>query len=75
MRSAIEAAFLGIMVFGWQRVNPYIHYLSTILVTFGANLSSFWILVLLKLLQFINFNPLTILTGCQIFSGCLTTIP
>ncbi|MEB3336329.1 MAG: cytochrome ubiquinol oxidase subunit I [Leptolyngbyaceae bacterium] len=40
----LEAAFLGIMVFGWERVNPVIHYLSTILVAFGANLSTFWIL-------------------------------
>lgn len=40
----LEAAFLGIMVFGWERVNPTIHYLSTILVAFGANLSTFWIL-------------------------------
>ncbi len=40
----LEAAFLGIMVFGWERVNPVIHYLATILVAFGANLSTFWIL-------------------------------
>lgn len=40
----LEAAFLGIMVFGWERVNPVIHYISTILVAFGANLSTFWIL-------------------------------
>jgi cytochrome d ubiquinol oxidase subunit I len=40
----LEAAFLGIMVFGWERVNPLIHYLATILVAFGANLSTFWIL-------------------------------
>lgn len=40
----LEAAFLGIMVFGWERVNPIIHYVSTILVAVGANLSTFWIL-------------------------------
>jgi cytochrome d ubiquinol oxidase subunit I len=40
----LEAASLGIMVFGWERVNPTIHYISTILVAFGANLSTFWIL-------------------------------
>lgn len=40
----LEAAFLGIMVFGWERVNPVIHFISTILVAFGANLSTFWIL-------------------------------
>lgn len=40
----LEAAFLGIMVFGWERVNPVIHFISTIFVAFGANLSTFWIL-------------------------------
>jgi cytochrome d ubiquinol oxidase subunit I len=40
----LEASFLGIMIFGWERVHPIIHYLATILVAFGANLSTFWIL-------------------------------
>lgn len=40
----LEAAFLGIMLFGWERVNPAIHFLSTILVAVGANLSTLWIL-------------------------------
>ncbi|NJM74312.1 MAG: cytochrome ubiquinol oxidase subunit I [Scytonema sp. RU_4_4] len=40
----LEAAFLGIMLFGWERVNPIIHYVSTILVAVGANLSTLWIL-------------------------------
>ena len=40
----LEAAFLGIMLFGWERVNPVIHFMSTILVAVGANLSTLWIL-------------------------------
>ncbi|WP_096621108.1 cytochrome ubiquinol oxidase subunit I [Calothrix sp. NIES-3974] len=44
MAFMLEASFLGIMMFGWERVNPAIHYISTILVAFGANLSTFWIL-------------------------------
>ncbi|MEQ8541519.1 MAG: cytochrome ubiquinol oxidase subunit I [Coleofasciculus sp. D1-CHI-01] len=44
MAFMLEAAFLGIMVFGWQRVHPIMHYVATILVAFGANLSTFWIL-------------------------------
>ncbi|AFY57838.1 cytochrome bd-type quinol oxidase, subunit 1 [Rivularia sp. PCC 7116] len=47
----LEAAFLGIMVFGWERVNPKIHYLATILVAFGSNLSTFWILTANSWLQ------------------------
>lgn len=44
MAFMLEASFLGIMLFGWQRVPPVIHFISTILVAFGANLSTFWIL-------------------------------
>jgi cytochrome d ubiquinol oxidase subunit I len=44
MAFMLEAGFLGIMLFGWERVSPVIHYLATILVAFGANLSTFWIL-------------------------------
>ena len=44
MAFMLEASFLGIMLFGWERVPPLIHWLSTILVAFGANLSTFWIL-------------------------------
>jgi cytochrome bd ubiquinol oxidase subunit I len=45
MAFMLEAGFLGIMVFGWERVNPYIHLVATVMVAFGANLSTFWILI------------------------------
>lgn len=44
MAFMLEASFLGIMLFGWERVPPVIHWIATILVAFGANLSTFWIL-------------------------------
>ncbi|GAB4545947.1 MAG: cytochrome ubiquinol oxidase subunit I [Pleurocapsa sp.] len=44
MAFMLEASFLGIMLFGWERVPPLVHWLATILVAFGANLSTFWIL-------------------------------
>jgi cytochrome d ubiquinol oxidase subunit I len=44
MAFMLEASFLGIMLFGWERVPPIIHWISTMLVAFGANLSTFWIL-------------------------------
>jgi cytochrome bd ubiquinol oxidase subunit I len=44
MAFMLEAGFLGIMLFGWERVPPIVHWLATILVAFGANLSTFWIL-------------------------------
>lgn len=40
----IEAGFLGVMIFGWKKVSPRLHYLATLLVFFGVTLSAFWIL-------------------------------
>ncbi|MEM9242901.1 MAG: cytochrome ubiquinol oxidase subunit I [Pseudomonadota bacterium] len=40
----IEAGFLGVMIFGWNRVGKKLHYLSTLLVWLGVTLSAFWIL-------------------------------
>jgi cytochrome d ubiquinol oxidase subunit I len=40
----LEATFLGIMLFGWNRVPPNIHVLSAVLVAVGTSLSAFWIL-------------------------------
>jgi cytochrome d ubiquinol oxidase subunit I len=40
----LEAGFLGIMLFGWTRVGPRMHFLATVLVAVGTLLSTFWIL-------------------------------
>ncbi len=40
----LEAGFLGIMLFGWNRVSPRVHFLSTALVALGTLISTFWIL-------------------------------
>jgi cytochrome d ubiquinol oxidase subunit I len=40
----LEAGFLGIMLFGWNRVPRAVHFLSTCLVAAGASLSAFWIM-------------------------------
>jgi cytochrome d ubiquinol oxidase subunit I len=40
----LEAGFLGIMLFGWKRVPPIAHFLSTCLVALGATFSAFWIM-------------------------------
>jgi cytochrome d ubiquinol oxidase subunit I len=42
----LEAAFLGIMLYGQGRVSDRVHTLATFLVAFGTTLSAFWILVL-----------------------------
>ena len=38
----LEATFLGIMLFGMQRVPPWFHTLATALVAFGTTVSAFW---------------------------------
>ncbi|MFM7084685.1 MAG: cytochrome ubiquinol oxidase subunit I [Hyphomicrobium sp.] len=40
----LEASFLGIMLFGWNRVSPNLHVLSAVLVAIGTSVSAFWIL-------------------------------
>ena len=40
----LEASFLGVMLFGWNRVPPWLHTLASIIVAFGTALSGFWIL-------------------------------
>ncbi|MDX2257331.1 MAG: cytochrome ubiquinol oxidase subunit I [Hyphomicrobiaceae bacterium] len=40
----LEATFLGILLFGWNRVHPNMHVLAAILVAIGTSLSAFWIL-------------------------------
>jgi cytochrome bd ubiquinol oxidase subunit I len=42
----LEATFLGIMLFGINRVPNWLHTLSTFLVAFGTALSTFWIVAL-----------------------------
>lgn len=40
----LEASFLGIMLFGWERVSPRMHFASTCIVAIGTLISAFWIL-------------------------------
>lgn len=42
----LEATFLGVMLFGMNRVPPRLHTLATLLVAIGTSLSAFWILAL-----------------------------
>lgn len=40
----LEASFLGVMLFGWKKVGPRLHFLATVLVAIGTSISAFWIL-------------------------------
>lgn len=42
---ALESGFLGILIFGWNRVSPTVHLISTIGVFLGSMFSAVWIVV------------------------------
>lgn len=42
---ALESGFLGILLFGWNRVKPIVHFISTIGVFLGSLFSAVWIVV------------------------------
>ncbi|TXI67845.1 MAG: cytochrome ubiquinol oxidase subunit I [Flavobacterium sp.] len=41
----LESTFLGILIFGWNRVTPRVHFISTIGVFLGSMFSAVWIVV------------------------------
>jgi cytochrome d ubiquinol oxidase subunit I len=47
----LEATFLGVMLFGANRVPPWLHLTATVLVAVGTTLSAFWILALNSWMQ------------------------
>ncbi len=47
----LEATFLGIMLFGFNRVSNRTHTIATLLVAVGTTMSAFWILVLNSWMQ------------------------
>lgn len=57
----LESSFLGIMIFGWEKVTRGMHFLSTIIVAFGTLISAFWILAANSWMQ----TP----TGYEILEG------
>jgi cytochrome d ubiquinol oxidase subunit I len=42
---ALESGFLGILIFGWNRVSRGVHFFSTIMVFLGSMFSAVWIVV------------------------------
>lgn len=41
----LEAGFIGVMLFGWERCSPRMHYIATICVAAGAHFSAVWIVI------------------------------
>lgn len=40
----LEATFLGVMLFGWRRISPKLHFFATCMVALGTLVSTFWII-------------------------------
>lgn len=57
----LESSFLGIMIFGWEKVTRGMHFFSTIIVALGTLISTFWILAANSWMQ----TP----TGYEILEG------
>ncbi len=47
----LEAGFLGVMLFGMEKVGRGLHYMATCLVAFGTLLSAFWIITVNSWMQ------------------------
>jgi cytochrome d ubiquinol oxidase subunit I len=41
----LESGFLAILLFGWNKVSPLMHFFSTLMVCLGATFSAVWIVV------------------------------
>ncbi len=41
----LESGFLAVLVFGWDRVSPKMHFFSTVMVSLGSIFSAVWIVV------------------------------
>jgi cytochrome d ubiquinol oxidase subunit I len=42
---ALESGFLGILIFGWNRVSSRVHFFSAVMVFLGSMFSAIWIVV------------------------------
>lgn len=47
----LESTFLGLWIFGWDKVSKNLHAMAIWLVAIGSNLSAFWILVANSFMQ------------------------
>lgn len=41
----LESGFLALLLFGWDKVGPRLHFFSTLMVCLGAHFSAIWIVV------------------------------
>jgi len=74
MAFLLEATFVGLMFFGWDRLSKGGHLFATAMVALGTNLSALWILIANGWMQNpvgARFNPETMRMEIQDFSAVL----
>jgi cytochrome d ubiquinol oxidase subunit I len=67
----LESTFVGLMVFGWERLSPVSHLVATYMAALGANLSALWILVANGFMQNpvgAYFDPVTLRMQLESFT-------
>ncbi len=65
----LESGFLAILVFGWNKVGPKMHFFSTIMVSLGSMMSAVWIVVANSWQQTpAGYHLVTYKAGSQIFT-------
>jgi cytochrome d ubiquinol oxidase subunit I len=70
----MESTFVGLMVFGWERLTKAQHLIVTYLVALSSNLSALWILVANGFMQDprgAHFNPITMRMELHSFTDLL----
>ena len=70
----MESTFVGLMVFGWDRLSKSQHLIVTYFVALGSNLSALWILIANGFMQDPRgafFNPLTMRMELESFLSML----
>jgi cytochrome d ubiquinol oxidase subunit I len=70
----LEATFVGLFFFGWERLSRVAHLVVTALVALGSSLSALWILIANGWMQYpvgAHFNPQTMRMELASFSDVL----
>ena len=70
----LEATFVGLMVFGWEKLSRPAHLMVTFFVALGTNLSALWILIANGWMQHpagAEFNPMTMRMEVSDFGAVL----
>lgn len=79
----LESGFLAILLFGWNKVGPKLHFFATCMVCLGAHFSAIWIVVANSWMQtpagyhlekMVDGKPVRLLEGHVVSPGDLGTV-